>query len=38
MELNENNVGVSQFELFQIITLGLLNKLAPSKKKILKVH
>ena len=30
-ELNENNVGASQFELFQSITLGLLNKLAPSK-------
>ena len=35
-ELNENNVGVSQFELFQTITLGLLNKLAPSKKKTLR--
>ena len=30
---NENNVGASQFELFQTITIGLLNKLAPSKKK-----
>ena len=32
-ELNENNIGASQFELFQTISLGLLNKLAPSKKK-----
>ena len=35
-ELNENNVGASQFELFQSISLGFLNKLAPSKKKILR--
>ena len=35
-ELNENNFGTSQFELFQTISLGLLNKLAPSKKKILR--
>ena len=35
-ELNENNVGASQFDLFQTIFLGLLNKLAPSKKKTLK--
>ena len=35
-ELNENNVGVSQFELFQTISLGLLNKLALLKKKTLK--
>ena len=33
---NENNVGASQFELFQTITIGLLNKLAPSKKKTLR--
>ena len=32
-EMNENNIGASQFELFQTISLGLLNKLAPSKKK-----
>ena len=30
-ELNENNVDASQFELFQIISLGLLDKLAPTK-------
>ena len=35
-ELNENNVGASQFELFQTISLGLLNRLAPLKKKTLK--
>ena len=35
-ELNENNFGASQFELFQTIPLGLLNKLAPSKKKTLR--
>ena len=35
-ELNENNVGASQFELFESISLGFLNKLAPSKKKILR--
>ena len=35
-ELNENNFGTSQFELFQTISLGLLNKLAPSKKKTLR--
>ena len=34
-ELNGNNAGANQFELFQTITLGLLNKLAPSKKKTL---
>ena len=33
---NENNVAASQFELFQTITIGLLNKLAPSKKKTLR--
>ena len=35
-ELNENNVGASQFELFQTVSLGLLNKLASSKKKTLR--
>lgn len=34
-ELNENNVGANQFELFQTIFLGLLNKLRPLKKKTL---
>ena len=32
-ELNENNVDASQFELLQTVTLGRLDKLAPSKKK-----
>ena len=32
-ELNENNVDTSQFKLLQTVTLGLLDKLAPSKKK-----
>ena len=35
-ERNENNVGASQFELFQTMSLELLNKLAPSKKKDLR--
>ena len=35
-ELNENNVGANQFELFQTISLGLLSKLAPSEKKTLR--
>ena len=34
--LNENNVGVSQFELFRTIPLGLLNESASSKKKIFR--
>ena len=34
--LNENNVGVSQFELFRTIPLGLLNESAPSTKKIFR--
>ena len=29
-ELSENNVDASQFELFQTISPGFLNKLAPS--------
>ena len=29
-ELSENNADASQFELFQTISPGLLNKLAPS--------
>ena len=33
-ELHKNNVGVSQFELFQTISLGLLNKLATLKRKL----
>ena len=35
-ELNENNVGACQFDFFQTISLGLLNKLSPSKKKTLR--
>ena len=35
-ELNEDNVGASQFELFQVISLGLLNKLTLLKKKNLR--
>ena len=35
-DLNENNVGSSQFALFQTISLELLNRLAPSKKKTLR--
>ena len=35
-EMNENNVGVSQFELFQTTSLGLLNKFATLKKKNLR--
>ena len=35
-ELNENNVGANQFELFQTVSLGLLNRLKPLKKKTLK--
>ena len=35
-ELNEDNVGASQFELFQVISLGLLNKLTILKKKNLR--
>ena len=35
-ELNEDNVGASQFELFQAISLGLLNKLTLLKKKNLR--
>ena len=30
-ELNENNVAANQFELFQTMSLGLLNKSAPLK-------
>ena len=35
-ELNENNVSANQSEVFQTISLGLLNKLAPLKKKTLR--
>ena len=35
-ELNEDNVGASQFELFQVISLGLLNELTLLKKKNLR--
>ena len=35
-ELNKNNVGVNQFESFQTISLGLLSKLGPLKKKTLR--
>ena len=35
-ELNENTVGASQFELFQTISLGLLNKFEPLKKNTLR--
>ena len=35
-ELNEDNVGASQFELFQVISLGFLNKLTLLKKKNLR--
>ena len=35
-ELNDNNVGASQFELFQTISLWLLNKLASSKRRTLR--
>ena len=35
-EMNENNAGVNQFELFQTISLGFLNKLAPLKQKNLR--
>ena len=35
-EMNEINVGVSQFELFQTTSLGLLNKFATLKKKNLR--
>ena len=35
-ELNENNVGASQFVLFQTVSLGLLNKYETSKKKTLR--
>ena len=37
-ELNQNNVSESQFELFQAISLRLLNKLAPSKKKLEEIN
>ena len=35
-DLNKNNVGVNQFESFQTISLGLLSKLGPLKKKTLR--
>ena len=35
-ELNDTNVAAIQFELFQTISIGLVNKLAPSKKKTLR--
>ena len=35
-ELNENNVSANQSEVFQTISLGLLNKLAPLKEKTLR--
>ena len=35
-ELNDTNVAAIQFELFQTISIGLVNTLAPSKKKTLR--
>ena len=35
-ELNEKNIDGSQFELFQTISIGLFNKLAPTKQNTLR--
>ena len=35
-ELNEKNIDGSQSELFQTISIGVLNKLAPTKQNTLR--